>query len=286
MGGEGAHTIRGVADDPIAQFGALFERDGSRYVPTQLARGPWSPKALHGGAPSALFATVCERHDPGPAAFVARVTVELMRPVPLAPLELRVRTMRPGKRVQWIEAMLLDERDHEVAHATVLRIRSEDVDTSGSVHPQVDAPPGPDAALAEHFPFGEGAFGFWNVHDVRLVRGSWTAPGPAVAWFRLRCPVIAGEPISPIARVAAAADFGSGVSNPVRMTKAAAINPELTVHVHRHPVGEWVCLDAGAWAQPHGVGMAETRLHDGSGVIGCSVQSLLVEPATRLPMQL
>jgi hypothetical protein len=214
------------------------------------------------------------------------VTVELMRPVPLAPLELRVRTMRPGKRVQWIEAMLLDERDHEVAHATVLRIRSEDVDTSGSVHPQVDAPPGPDAALAEHFPFGEGAFGFWNVHDVRLVRGSWTAPGPAVAWFRLRCPVIAGEPISPIARVAAAADFGSGVSNPVRMTKAAAINPELTVHVHRHPVGDWVCLDAGAWAQPHGVGMAEARLHDGSGVIGRSVQSLLVEPATRLPMQL
>jgi hypothetical protein len=275
-----------VAEDPISQFGALFERDGARYVPTQLARGPWSPKALHGGAPSALFATVCESHDPGPAAFVARVTVELMRPVPLAPLELRVRTMRPGKRVQWIEAVLLAEREHEVAHATVLRIRSEDVDTSGSVHPQVDAPPGPDAALVQKFPFGEGAFGFWNVHDVRLVRGTWTEPGPATAWFRLQCPVIAGEPISPIARVAAAADFGSGVSNPVRMTRAAAINPELTVHVHRHPIGDWVCLDAGAWAQPHGVGMAEARLHDGSGVIGRSVQSLLVEPATRLPMQL
>ena len=109
------------------------------------------------------------------------------------------------------------------------------------------------------FPFGDGVVGFWNVHDVRLVRGSWTEPGPGIAWFRLLCPVIAGEPISPIARVAAAADFGSGVSNPVRMTKAAAINPELTVHVHRHPAGEWVCLESGAWAQPHGVGMAETR---------------------------
>ena len=43
----------------------MFERDGTRYVPTQLARGPWNPKALHGGAPSALFATVCEQHDPG-----------------------------------------------------------------------------------------------------------------------------------------------------------------------------------------------------------------------------
>ncbi len=281
----GAYDAR-VVDDPIAQYGAMFERDGSRYVPTQLARGPWNPKALHGGAPSALFATVCEMHDPGPAAFVARLTVELMRPVPMAPLELRVHTIRPGRKVQWVEAMLLDDREHEVARATVLRIRSDDVDTSGSVHPDVDAPPAPDTMTPENFPFGEGAVGFWSVHDVRLVRGSWMEPGPGVAWFRLKCPVIAGEPISPVARVAAAADFGSGVSNPVRTTRANAINPELTVHVHRHPVGEWVCLESGAWAQPHGVGMAETRLHDERGVIGRGVQSLLVEPAGNLPMRL
>ncbi|MDQ1455640.1 MAG: hypothetical protein QOH28_1260 [Actinomycetota bacterium] len=274
-----------MSEDPIERYGALFERDGSRYVPTPLARGPWDPKALHGGAPSALFATVCETHDPGPAAFVARLTVELMRPVPLAPLDLRVRTIRPGRKVQWLEAALVDEDEREVARATVLRVRSDDVDTSGSVHPAVDAPPGPGSAVAHAFPFGEGAIGFWNVHDVRLVRGSWMEPGPAVAWFRLQCSVVAGEPISPIARVAAAADFGSGVSNPVRMTNAAAINPDLTVHMHRHPDGEWVCLESGAWAQPHGVGMAETRLHDERGVIGRSVQSLLVEPAAHRPMR-
>ncbi len=77
----------------------------------------------------------------------------------------------------------------------------------------------------------------------------------------------------------AAADFGSGVGNPVRMTRAAAINPEVTIHVHRHPISEWVCLESGGWAQPHGVGLAETRLHDERGVIGRAVQSLLVEPA-------
>ena len=276
----------GVSDDPIEKYSALFERDGARYVPTQLARGPWSPKALHGGAPAALFATVCEQHDPGPAAFVARLTVELLRPVPLVPLVLDVRTIRPGKKVQWLAAALKDEHDHEVAHATVLRIRSDDVDTSGSVHPEVDAPPPPDAVEVMKFPFGEGAVGFWNVHDVRLVRGSWTEPGPGAAWFNLRCPVLPGEPISPIARVAAAADFGSGVCTPVRMTKAAAINPDLTVHVHRHPVGDWVCLESGGWAQPHGVGMAETRLHDERGVIGRSVQSLLVEPVAHRQMEL
>jgi hypothetical protein len=274
-----------ISQDPIARYGAMFERDGSRYVPTQLARGPWNPKALHGGAPSALFATVCEQHDPGPAAFVARLTVELMRPVPLAPLELRVRTIRPGKKVQWIEAMLLADGEQEVARATALRIRSDDVDTSGSVHPVVDPPPRPDSIDAQIFPFGEGQIGFWNVHDVRLVKGSWEVPGPGIAWFQLHCPVIAGEPISPIARVAAAADFGSGVANPVRLTNANAINPELTVHVHRYPVGGWVCLESGAWAQPNGVGMAETRLHDEVGVIGRGVQSLLVESAASLQIQ-
>ena len=68
------------------------------------------------------------------------------------------------------------------------------------------------------------------------------------------------------------------------MTRAAAINPELTIHLHRHPIGEWICLESGAWAQPHGVGLAQTRLHDDHGVIGSALQSLLVEPAANLPM--
>ena len=95
-----------MSQDPIAQHRALFLRDGDRYVPTPLTRGPWDPNALHGGAPSALFAHVCEQHDPGPAAFVARLTVELMRPVPLAPLTLSVDTIRPGRKVQWLAASL------------------------------------------------------------------------------------------------------------------------------------------------------------------------------------
>ena len=122
-----------MTEDPIEKYGALFERDGDRYVPTPLTRGPWDPRAMHGGAPSALFAHVCELHDPGPAGFVARVTVELLRPVPLVPLTMRVRTFRPGKKVQWLEAALLDDDDREMTRATVLRLRSDDVDTSGAV---------------------------------------------------------------------------------------------------------------------------------------------------------
>jgi hypothetical protein len=268
-----------VTDDPIEQYGALFERDGTRIVPTPLTRGPWDPRAMHGGAPSALFAAVCEAHDPGPASFVARLTVELLRPVPIAPLELKVHTFRPGEKVQWIEAMLLAD-DQEVSRATVLRLHNTEIDIAGTVSPELPAPPGPDAAYEPAFPaMPERAVGFWICNEVRLVSGTWLESGPAVAWFRLKCPVFAGEPITPMARVASCADFGSGVGNPVRMTNAAAINPELTVHVHRYPVGEWVCLESGGYAQPHGAGLADTLLHDEHGPIGRGCQTLLVDKA-------
>ncbi len=271
-------------NDPLAEHRALFHRNGDWYAPTPLARGPWDPNALHGGAPSALFAWACEQHDPGPASFLARLTVELMRPVPLAPLRLTVRTIRPGKKVQWLEASLFDEREREVTRATALRMHHEHVDTSGSVFPEITVPPPPDAAHEAAFPVVERATGYWNANDARMVGGTFVEPGPGIAWFRLLCPVVEGEAVSPFMRVAACADFGSGVGNPVRFTNAAAINAEVTVHVHRHPVGEWVCLESGAWAQPHGVGLAETRLFDTEGVIGRAMQSLLVEPAIRRPM--
>jgi hypothetical protein len=272
-----------VSEDPIATFGALFERDGDRYVPTQLTRGPWDPRAMHGGAPSALFAHVCETFDPGPADFVARLTVELMRPVPLVPMTLHVRTIRPGRKVQWLEAAMLDTDEREVAHATVLRLRTAEVDTTGSVGIVADAPPPVDAGGDPPPFFGAGDIGFWSANDVRIVRGNWTEPGPGIAWLRLRCPVVAGEELSPCSRVAAAADFGSGVGNPLRFTDASGINADVTISLHRHPVSEWICLESGAWVGSHGVGLASTRLHDERAPIGQAAQTLLVEPIEDRP---
>jgi hypothetical protein len=272
-----------VTENPIEEYGALFERDGDRYVPTPLTRGPWDPRAMHGGAPSALFAHVCETHDPGPAGFVARVTVELLRPVPLEPLTMRVRTIRPGRKVQWLEAALLDKNEQEMTRATVLRLRSDDVDTSGSVGIVAEAPPGPDAGKPPELMFGPGDVGYWSAHEMRMVHGNWTEPGPGTSWFRLRCPVVLGEDLSPCSRAAACADFGSGVGNPLRFTRATGINADVTIALHRHPIGEWVCLESGSWVNPHGVGLAQTRLHDERGPIGSALQTLLLESMSVRP---
>jgi hypothetical protein len=260
---------------------ALFHADGDTFVPSVLTRGPWDPRAQHGGATSALCAHVLERHDPGPASFVARLTVELMRPVPLTPLTVAARTVRPGRKVQWLEASVR-AGDAEVARAVALRMRAAVVDVAHAVGPPCARPPGPETVAPLDFGFGE-RVGLWDAHDVRLVAGRWDEAGPAAAWFRLRCAVVDGEAPTPLERVAACADFGSGIGSPTRFTAATGINAEITLHLHRHPEGEWVCLESGGFAEPHGVGLAETRLHDERGGLGRAAQSLLVEPVSLRP---
>jgi Thioesterase-like superfamily len=260
--------------DGVERAGALFEIDGDVATPSELTRGPWDPRAMHGGPPAALLARAIERCDPGPATFLARITVELLRPVPLVPLTISARTLRPGKMVQWVEAILHAD-DVEVARAVGLRLRT--VTDSPVAAPPIDPFPGPDAAaLIDLDPQMLRGVGYWNANDIGMVTGTFGAAGPGGAWLRLTVPLVAGEIATSAERVAAAADFASGVGNPIDMTRGGAINADLTVAMHRPLRGEWVGLDARAWASAQGTGMAEAVIHDTEGPVGRSIQSLLV----------
>jgi len=256
--------------------GAIFEVDGDIVVPSEIARGPWSPHAQHGGAPSALLAGLLERVDAGPPAFTVRLTVDLMRPVPLTPLRAVTRVVRPGKKVQLVEGALLDG-DVEVARASALRLRilGDELEPAWE-SPDVPrlAPPGP----TTRFPRVEsGQLGFWNAVEMSAVRGELFVPGPAAVWFRLRVPVIAGEEPSPLQRVAAVADFGNGVGSGIDRTRLTFINADVNVTLHRLPVGEWVALDGQMFAEASGIGVAESVLHDEHGRIGRGVQTVILE---------
>src|SRR5215213_8879368 len=168
----------------------VFEVDGDLAVPTELARGPWSPDAQHGGAPAALLAGQLEAFDPGTATFPARFTLELMRPVPLAPLRIERRTIRPGKKVQLVQGSLF-AGDVEVTRATLLRLREQPVQfatdpAAGEYDPM--PPPGPAQPLATAGSFARGT-GFWNTVEVSRVGGAWDRPGPADMWLRLTVPI-------------------------------------------------------------------------------------------------
>ena len=256
---------------------ALFVIDGDTAVPSEFTRGPWDPNAMHGGPPSALLARAVERCDEGPTPFVARLTVELLRPVPLQPLTITARTLRPGKLVHWVEATL-HAGDQEVARAVGLRLRT--VEDSVVAAPPVDAlPPRDTGTKVDLDPQMVRGIGFWNANDLCIVSGQFGGAGPGGAWLRLKVPLVAGEEPTPAQRVAAAADFASGVGNPVDPMVAGAINADLTIAMHRALAGEWVGLDARAWADGQGTGLAEAVIFDDTGPIGRSLQSLIVRTA-------
>jgi hypothetical protein len=260
---------------------AIFIPEGDLFLPTELARGPWSPDAQHGGAPSALLLRAVERFENAADPFVARATIELLRPVPIAPLAVRTRFVRPGKKVQLVEATLL-AGDTEVARCTALRMRREALSVPDGL-PTTATPAGPDTGTDTQPPWAAqvtyAAFHNEGVEH-RFVAGSFVDPGPATDWIRLRVPLVAGEETSPLCRVAAAADFGNGISWVLSRNEGYGfINPDLTIYLHRYPVGEWICLDASTSVGPQGTGLAESRLFDTRGPIGRSVQSLLIDRA-------
>lgn len=250
---------------------ALFVREGDRYTPTERARGPWDPRALHGGPPAALLAVLIEGTEP--AMPLRRLTVEFLRPVPLSPLTARITLVRPGRRVSLVEGSLRAE-ETEVVRAVGLRLRSASLDVENGTR---RAPP--DFPERGHFapPFGDWTAFHTDGVELRPVGEPFSGPGRGTAWIRLRLPIVEGEEPTPAARAVAAADFGNGISPALDPREHLFINPDLTVHLDRRPDGEWVCLEATTRIQPDGVGLAESALFDHRGPIGRSLQTLLVD---------
>src|SRR6201987_5514556 len=92
---------------PAMSTPPVFEGSNGRFVATELGRGPWDPRALHGGAPAALLMRAFEQLPAADGLSVARVTYEFMRAVSVGPLELNAQVVRPGRRVQLLEAAIL-----------------------------------------------------------------------------------------------------------------------------------------------------------------------------------
>ena len=119
---------------------------------------------------------------------------------------------------------------------------------------------------------------YFDSMEWRHAGGNWTEPGPAAVWMRMRVPLLPGEPVSPLARVLAAADSANGISWELDFGRFLFVNLDLSVHLARMPEGEWVCLDATSRLGRHGIGLSQSRLWDERGRFGAGAQSLLVSP--------
>jgi hypothetical protein len=253
---------------------AFFTARGTRFQPSELTRGPWDPDAQHAGPPAALLARALEGAGEASGKQIGRVTFEILRPVPLAELRVEARVVRPGRSVELLEAELSDA-DGVLVRASAWRLRTEavELDPAPAVEPPAHGPD--DGEHRDFFPTGADV-GYHTAMEYRFVSGSFLEPGPAVVWMRMRHPLVEGEEPSPLQRVAVAADSGNGVSSALDYRRFVFINTDLTLHLHRLPETEWVCLDATTRPEPHGVGMADTLLWDERGRIGRAAQTLLV----------
>jgi acyl-coenzyme A thioesterase PaaI-like protein len=255
---------------------AVFVRNGDRFEATDLALGPWAPGALHGGAPAALLAHAFVAAAPSSQLRPARITYEFVRPVPVGPLGVRVKVVRPGRRITLLDGFLTDPDGVEVTRARALLMVPAETDGATVSPPPF---PGPEAAQENDWPEQRPMFAT-HAMEIRFVEGRFREPGPATAWFRLRQPLIDGEPLSGLERVAAAGDFGNGIASVLSWEEHTFINPDLTVYVERDPVGEWVALQSQMRVTQGSVAMAESVLWDERGRIGRAIQALLVGPAT------
>lgn len=259
---------------------SVYRVDGGTAFTNDCAAGPWDPRSQHGGAPAALIAWAAERMETREPMQVVRITIDLQRPVPIAPLEIRTEVLREGRKIQVCLVTLLHE-NVVVVRASVLKIRSADTSLPDVPAEEKITLPGPEhghepGAQAAGLVGGENSF--IRGMSLRVVQGSFFVdPGPAAIWFHAHRAIVEGQPNSPLMRAAMTADFCNGASTLLDPREWTFINADLSIHLARMPVGEWILLDAQTWLGPQGAGIAFAKLGDERGYFGRAVQSLVIE---------
>ncbi len=267
-----------MPNDSEPMRGAAFlPLDSKRFVASGLTRGPWNPDHQHAGPPTALVCRAIEQAAKGHGlAHLSRLTANLLRPVPIGELEVEVAEDYVGRNAGHFSARLL-AGGKEVGRFTALAQRENALDLPAGLpgHPLPELTPGPDASADDPMPFASQQVGYADLVETRSARGR-SFQGPCAIWFRMRHPLVEGETPSAFQRVAVAADSGNGISAILDYKRYLFVNSDLSIHLLRQPVGEWIALDARTHLGTSGIGLAEAALYDTQGLIGRSMQSLSI----------
>ena len=258
----------------------LYEVDGDRLVPTGLTRGPWDRGFQHGGPPAALLARAVERAGAIEPALTARLSCDILRPVPLAPHTIATRILRPGRNVELVEATLSDAGSGaELMRMTAWRLRSEPLELPEGLGVPDPPPALPDPnGLPARPHFWTEPVAYHAALEWRFQAGDFDSPGPATVWTRLLVELVDGEPPTPLQRLLVMADASSGISHVLDWERWIFINVDLGIHLERAPEGEWVAMDSVTRPGPDGVGLCVGVLSDSRGRVGLSTQTLRVAP--------
>ena len=266
----------------------VFKSNGDQLLPTSLAIGPWYPGTQHGSSMLLLAAIAAERYPSEIPRQVTRLTVDMMRAAPIAPIDI-VSELRKGGRNMEVLDVSIQSQGKECVRVSALRFRIEEIPVAERLkfngnNPKV--PPPLEEPLFRHIADKEG---FHNAIDIRVDMES----SPAIAWFHLKQPVVDNLPITPLQRVALAADWTYSIPNIAnRITTGESfggqsfygINPDTTLNLHRRAEGEWIGIQTHATYDDLGCGTVMGQIFDEKGPVGFSTQSILIRGADAAPL--
>lgn len=254
----------------------FFHRDGDTYKPTMFANGWWRPTGnLHARVMIGLFAHVIEQEYGEPDLQPARLTADLYRLPDLSPITVSTRLVREGGRIKVVEAELFSGGVSSARASCQLLRRGQQPDAPLWSSPAWDAPP-PEQVPPPPKPFTEK----WEMRPILppglVVQNDLRAPGPRRTWLREVRPLVAGEAYTPFSRVATGVDYTSPTANGSE-TGLDFINSDVTLYLHRVPVGEWIGYEVTDHQSAEGVALGQCRLHDIHGPIGTSICAALAQ---------
>ncbi|WP_031087449.1 thioesterase family protein [Streptomyces sp. NRRL WC-3549] len=253
-----------------------YQRIGEhRYKPTAHAGGAWRTDEQHFSPLAGLVAHAIDRHlAAGPATdlTVARISYDILGRIALDECEITVETLRPGRTVELLEAVVVIG-DRPVVRARAWLLAAQDTAAVAGT---------PDERLAPPETFPRWAMGdVWDggfIASLDVRRTASSRDGRATAWVTSGLDLVVGERSGPLASFVALVDTANGITVRERPTEWMYPNMDLTIHFHRRPEGRWTGLDTAVSFGPSGHGLTSTVLHDAEGPVGRAEQILTVRP--------
>lgn len=248
---------------------AYFEQlDENRFRPTGLTQGAWAPDEQHVSVLIGLVAHVLQQHAPRPELRLARLTTEILGRIPIADLTASVRTTRPGRTIELLEAEVT-AGERTILQARAWRLLTADTADVAGLELGTMPPPAecaPTDAAAEW----EGRF--LTTLDYRVAPGG--REGRRQVWARSDVELLAGQRADPLATYLSLVDLANGIATRMRPTQLLFPNVELSIHLLREPDPAWTGLDTGVSFGAEGIGLTSTTLHDVLGPVGRAEQCL------------
>jgi hypothetical protein len=253
---------------------AFYEERDGLYLPTAKTVGPWGPLLQHGGPAAALLGSLLDENGAREGTRIAHFSMDFLGPVPVAPMSVSTKVLRPGKKIELSEAFV-DVGGKHLLRAGAWRV-TEEAERNPDVNLTSPVPPRPKDSASMFFP-GVEDFGYAHALEWRFQEGGVDKLGPATVWSRLLTSVVAGKRVSPLARVLSMVDSANGVSAELPMRDYLFVPVNLTVSLWRTPIGEWFAMRAKTFLASSGGGMTRAWMFDERGPIGEAVQTLYVE---------